>query len=56
MHKTRVPFGSALERLVGAVKEGSKELSKSLNGFKLRRTSQKPVSNYTLKKTDCVCP
>ena len=39
MRETHVPLESVWERLVRAVKEGSKQPSKSLKGSKLRRTS-----------------
>ena len=39
MRETHVPLESVWERLVRAVKEGSKQPSKSLEGSKLRRTS-----------------
>ena len=39
MRETHVPLESLWERLVRAVKEGSKRPSKSLKGSKLRRTS-----------------
>ena len=39
MQETHVPLESVWERLVRAVKEGSKRPSKSLKGSKLRRTS-----------------
>ena len=39
MRESHVPLESVWERLVRAVKEGSKQPSKSLKGSKLRRTS-----------------
>ena len=47
LRETHVPLESVWERLVRAVEEGSKRPSKSLKGFKLRRTS-----NLTFSKTD----
>ena len=47
MRESHVPLESVWERLVRAVKEGSKRPSKSLKGSKLRRTS-----NFTFSKTD----
>ena len=49
MRKTHVPFESVWERLVRAVEEGSKEPSKSLKGFKLRRTSSLIFSKTGLR-------
>ena len=46
MRETHVPLESVWERLVRAVKEGSKQPSKSLKGSKLRRTS-----NFTFLKS-----
>ena len=39
MRETHAPLESVWERLVSAVKEGSKRPIKSLKGFRLRRTS-----------------
>ena len=49
MRETHVPLESVWERLVRAVKEGSKQPSKSLKGSKLRRTSNLTFSKTGLK-------
>ena len=49
MRETHVPLESVWERLVRAVEEGSKPLSKSLKGSKLRRTSNLTFSKTGLK-------
>ena len=49
MRETHVPLESVWERLVRAVKEGSKRPSKSLKGSKLRRTSNLTFSKTGLK-------
>ena len=47
--KTHILLESVRERLVKAIEEGSKRLSKSLKGFKLRRTSRSTFSKSGLK-------
>ena len=49
MRETHIPSESVWERLVRAVKEGSKRPPKSLKGSKLRRTSNLTFSKYGLK-------
>ena len=49
MRETHIPSESVWERLVRAVKEGSKRPPKSLKGSKLRRTSNLTFSKYGVK-------